>query len=121
MKKKILVVEDNPQNQKLFRDLLEVSGFDVLEAQDGKTGISMAKEHKPDLVIMDFQMPEMNGLQAGKILREDSETKEIPCIFVTASVTKEEIAVLEGNGYYVIAKPINTRTFVSEITKHIKD
>ncbi len=120
MKKKILIVEDNPQNLKLFRDLLEVAGFDILEAGDGKSGLAMAREHHPDLIILDFLLPDMNGLELGTILDEESKTKGIPCVFVTASVLKEEREKITEIGCFVISKPINTRTFAKDVTQFIK-
>jgi CheY-like chemotaxis protein len=121
MKKKVLVVDDNGNNLMLEKDLLEVAGFEVFEAEDGTSGIAIAKKEKPDVIIMDVRLPDMRGSEAAVILRQDKETKHIPIVFVTASVMaegKEEIKGIENSGF--IGKPINTRTFTKEITSYIK-
>ncbi len=119
--KKILIVEDNPQNRELAHDLLEIAGYEVIEAENARIGINKANKDAPDLILMDVQMPGLNGLQAINILKKDNKTKNIPCILVTASATKEDkehYKIAGSNGY--ITKPINTRTFVTEIEKIYK-
>lgn len=113
---KILIVEDNPVNLELFRDLLEFSGHEVLEASTGHEAISAAKKGRPDIILMDIQLPEMDGLTAVGILRDDSLTKDIPVIALTAHAMNgdREKALEQGCDAY-ISKPIDTRTFVSEV------
>jgi len=121
MKKRALVVDDNGNNLMLEKDLLEVAGFEVFEAEDATSGIAIARKEKPDIIVMDIRLPDMRGSEAAKILRQDQETHAIPIVFVTASVMAEGKAELENianSGF--IGKPINTRTFVSEILQYIK-
>lgn len=121
MKKRALVVDDNKDNLMLEKDLLEVAGFEVFEAENAADGIAIAKKEKPDIIILDIRLPDMRGSQAARILREDKETNGIPIIFVTASVMvgeKEEISAITNSGF--IGKPIDTRTFAKEISQFIK-
>jgi len=121
MKKKVLVVDDNKSNLLLEKDLLEVAGFEVFEAENAAVGIAMARKEKPDIIIMDVRLPGMRGSEAASILRQDKETSDIPIVFVTASVMageKEEINAITNSGF--IGKPINTRTFAKEISKFIR-
>ncbi len=120
MKKRALVVDDNANNLMLEKDLLEVAGFEVFEADNATHGIAIARKEKPDIIIMDVRLPDMRGSDAAKILRSDRNTSKIPIVFVTASVMaegKEEIKSIANTGF--IGKPINTRTFVGEISKFI--
>lgn len=115
---KILIVEDNPVNMELFQDLLEMDGFVVKKAINGLEAIDRAKEELPDLILMDIQIPEMDGWEAIKILKEMSETQNIPIIALTAHAMegdKEKAMTLGCHSY--ISKPINTRTFASGIKK----
>ena len=121
MKKKALVVDDNGNNLMLEKDLLEVAGFEVFGAEDASSGIAITKKEKPDVIIMDVRLPDMLGTEAARILRQDKETRDIPIVFVTASVMaedKEEIKTITNSGF--IGKPINTRTFAYEISQFIK-
>jgi len=121
MGKKVLVIDDNGNNLMLEKDLLEVAGFEVFEAENASSGIAIARKEKPDVIIMDIRLPDMRGSEAAKILRNDKETRDIPIIFVTASVMaegREEINVITNSGF--IGKPINTRTFAKEISQFIK-
>jgi two-component system, cell cycle response regulator DivK len=121
MRKKALVVDDNGNNLMLEKDLLEVAGFEVLEAENAADGIAIARREKPDIIIMDVRLPDMRGTEAAKILRQDKETCDIPIVFVTASVMaegREEIKVITNTGF--IGKPINTRTFAKEISQFMK-
>lgn len=82
---RILIVEDNPQNRLLVKDVLEFYGYEIMEAEDGQTSIEMAKKYKPDLIFMDLQMPVMDGFTAGKIIRGDTDTKNTKMIAVTSN------------------------------------
>ena len=122
MRKKVLIIDDNTNNLLLEKDLLEVAGFEVFEAENAAVGIAIARKEKPDIIIMDVRLPDMRGSVAARILRQDKETRDIPIVFVTASVMaegKEEIKNIANSGF--ISKPINTRTFAKEISKFIKD
>jgi two-component system cell cycle response regulator DivK len=121
MKKKALVVDDNGNNLILEKDLLEVAGFEVFIAENAAGGIALARKEKPDIIIMDMRLPDMRGSEAARILRQDKETRDIPIVFVTASVLaegREEIKDIANSGF--IGKPINTRTFAKEISQFIK-
>jgi CheY-like chemotaxis protein len=114
-KKKVLIIEDEARNMKLEKDLLEMAGYEVLTADNAEQGIVLAKEQKPDVIVSDYQLPGINGIQAQQILAADDKTKNIPLGFVTASVTQEQKEILASSGCKVIAKPINTRTFAKEV------
>ena len=121
MKRKALVVDDNGNNLLLEKDLLEVAGFEVFEAENATEGIAIARKEKPDIIIMDVRLPDMRGTDAARILRQDKETDDIPIVFVTASVMaegREEINNIPNSAF--IGKPINTRTFAKEISQLLK-
>src|SRR5579872_3770667 len=82
--KKVLIVEDNDLNMKLFNDLLEAHGYNTLQTRDGVEALQMAREHRPDLILMDIQLPEVSGLEVTKWIKEDEELRSIPVIAVTA-------------------------------------
>lgn len=121
MSKRVLVVDDNANNLLLEKDLLEVAGFKVLQAENATDAIAIAKKEKPDIILMDVRLPDMRGTEAVRILHQDRETQDIPVVFVTSSAMAEEIEELKSitNSAY-IGKPINTRTFVKEISQYIK-
>jgi CheY-like chemotaxis protein len=105
----------------LEKDLLEVAGFEVFEAENAAGAIAMARREKPDIIILDVRLPDMRGTEAARILRQDKETRDIPIVFVTASVLaegREEMKDIANSGF--IGKPINTRTFAKEISQFIK-
>ena len=121
MRKKALVIDDNLSSLMLEKDLLEVAGFEVFEAENASIGIAIARKEKPDIIIMDIRLPDMRGSEAARILRQDKETSVIPIVFVTASVMsegREEIETITNSGF--IGKPINTRIFAKEINQFIK-
>ena len=118
MKKTILVVDDEPKNLKLARDLLEVSGYKVIEAENGKSGIEMAKVHKPDLILMDIMMPVMDGYTACHNLRGSEDTKNIPIIMLTSVgfELNKKLAASFGSSEYV-TKPFNFEELLNTISK----
>ena len=119
--KTILLVEDNLKNLKLCKDLLGLRGYSVLEATDGEEGINIARLHRPDLVIMDIQLPVLSGLEAVRILREKSETKSIPIIALTAFAMKgDEERFLQAGFDGYIPKPIDTRRFVDQVKEFLR-
>jgi two-component system, cell cycle response regulator DivK len=109
---RVLVVEDNERNLKLVRDVLQFAGYEVLSARSGEQGVALARERVPDLVLMDLQLPAMNGTEALRILRADPLTREIPVVAVTAFAMKDdrERALDAGFDSY-LEKPINVRAF----------
>ena len=118
--KRILVVEDNETNLYLIRFMLEKSGYEVIEAREGAVGVELAGKEKPDLILMDVQLPDMDGLEATKRIRASEADGEIPIIALTsyAMAGDREKALAAGcTGY--IEKPINPDTFMAEIEKYL--
>jgi CheY-like chemotaxis protein len=116
--KTILIIEDDPYNRELEKALFERSGYTVFEAEDAEKGIVIAEDEKPDLIVLDYQLPLLSGLQALENLKHNHKTRGIPCVFVTASATDDQIKKLKSSsacGY--VTKPINTRTFVEQVIK----
>jgi len=112
----ILVVEDNEQNQKLARDVLQVKGYRVLVAESAEAGIPMALKEKPDLVLMDIHLPGMNGMEALARLRADAATKAIPVLAFTASVMPQDRREIMSSGFDgFLSKPINLKEFLETI------
>jgi CheY-like chemotaxis protein len=109
---KILVVEDNPLNLELVRDILSANGYEVIEAADGAAGVEIALLEMPDLILMDLQLPGMDGLEATRRLRDDPRTSAIPIVAVTAHAMKgdDEKALAAGCTGFV-TKPIRVREF----------
>lgn len=121
MKGNILVIEDNEQNLYLVRFILEKNGYEVHAAMDGRTGIDMADQLKPDLILLDIQLPVMDGYSVARNLRSNPNVSGVPIVAVTshAMVGDREKAMSVGcNGY--IEKPINPETFMSEVEIHLK-
>jgi two-component system cell cycle response regulator DivK len=118
----ILVVEDNERNLKLLRDVLEYAGYDVRVARTAEDGISLAASEAPDLVLMDLQLPGIDGMDALRRLRESPRTADIPVVAVTAQAMKQdrERALEAGfNGY--IEKPISVRAFPGQVRSFLSD
>lgn len=120
MSKRVLVVDDNKNNRILESDILEIAGFTVFEAETAQQGIDLALSKRPDIIVMDVRLPDMRGTEAAKILRQNDRSRNIPIIFVTASVMnadKREMVGIANIGF--IGKPINTRTFALEIERYL--
>jgi len=114
----ILIVEDNDKNLKLVRDVLQVKGYQTIEAANAEDGIVLARERKPDLVLMDIQLPGMNGIDALGVLRKDPTTASIPVIAVTASVMQQDRKLITEAGFDgYIGKPINLKEFLATVRK----
>jgi len=112
----ILIVEDNEKNLKLVRDVLQVKGYSTIEAVNAEDGIVLASEHKPDLILMDIQLPGMNGIEALKVLRADPATASIPVIAVTASVMQQDRNLITQAGFDgYIGKPLNLKEFLDAV------
>ena len=121
MSKKVLIVEDNELNLKLFHDLLEAHGYETLQTKDGMEVMQIAREHRPDLILMDIQLPEVSGLEVTKWIKEDEELKSIPVIAVTAFAMKgDEEKIREGGCEGYIAKPISVPIFLETVAKFLK-
>ncbi|MGH6618614.1 MAG: response regulator [Alphaproteobacteria bacterium] len=120
MAKSILVVEDNELNMKLFHDLLEAQGYNVLQSRDGMEALKVARTHKPDLILMDIQLPEVSGLEVTKWLKEDEDLRSIPVIAVTAFAMKgDEEKIREGGCEAYISKPISVVNFLETVEKFL--
>ena len=122
MTKMILIVEDEPKNLTLLRDLLQVSGYSTIEATDGEQGVELAKSRKPDLILMDVQLPKMDGLEATRILKADTTTRNIPILALTSYAMKgDKERVLEAgcNGY--LPKPFNIKELLKEVTEYLSE
>ncbi|MEM7067743.1 MAG: response regulator [Pseudomonadota bacterium] len=122
MAKSILIVEDNELNMKLFNDLLEAKGYDILQTKNGMEALQLAREHKPDLILMDIQLPEVSGLEITKWIKEDENISHIPVIAVTAFAMKgDEQRIRQGGCEAYISKPISVVNFVKTIQHYIGD
>ena len=118
MTKKVLIVEDNELNMKLFHDLLEAQGYEILQTREGLQALSIAREHRPDLILMDIQLPEISGLEVTKWIKEDDELRHIPVVAITAFAMKgDEERIREGGCEAYISKPISVSHFLDTITR----
>ncbi len=120
MKETLLIIEDNEQNLYLMRFLLEKSGFAVISANNGRDGIQKALEHKPRAILLDIQLPEMDGYSVAAELKKHGEVAGVPIIAVTSYAMvgdREKILAAGATGY--IEKPIDPNTFVEEIRKYL--
>jgi two-component system cell cycle response regulator DivK len=116
----ILIVEDNDKNMKLARDLLRYHGFETIEATNAEDGIALARSRKPSLVLMDIQLPGMDGVSALQELRAGTDTSRIPVVAMTASVMKEDRERFDKAGFDgFITKPIDVKAFPDQIRGHI--
>lgn len=120
MAKKVMIVEDNELNMKLFRDLIEASGYETVRTRNGLEALDLARQHRPDLILMDIQLPEVSGLEVTKWLKEDDELHSIPVIAVTAFAMKgDEERIREGGCEAYIAKPISVAYFLDTIRRFL--
>jgi two-component system cell cycle response regulator DivK len=112
----VLIVEDNEKNLKLVRDVLQVKGYRTLEAGTAEDGIRLAREAKPDLILMDIHLPGMNGIEARRVLRDDPATATIPVAAVTASVMQQDRKQITEAGFEAyVGKPINLHEFLATV------
>ena len=112
----ILIVEDNPRNMKLVRDVLQVKGHTTLEATNAEDGIVLATERVPDLILMDIQLPGMNGIDALRVLRAQPATAKIPIIAVTASVMQQDRKLITEAGFDAyVGKPLSLAEFLAAV------
>ena len=118
---KILIIDDNPVNIELASDLLKLHGFQMLQAKDAETGIELAKAKMPDLILMDIQLPGMDGLEATRRLKKDATTRNVPIVAITAYAMKgDEEKALKAGCIGYMPKPINTRTFPETIRNYLR-
>ena len=118
--KKVLIVEDNDLNMKLFNDLLVAHGYGTLQTKDGVEALALARQHRPDLILMDIQLPEVSGLEVTKWLKEDDALKSIPVVAVTAFAMKgDEEVIRQGGCEAYISKPISVTGFLDTVRRFI--
>ena len=118
--KTVLIVEDNELNMKLFNDLLEAHGYRTLQTRDGIEAITLARRHRPDLILMDIQLPEVSGLEVTKWIKEDDELRRIPVIAVTAFAMKgDDEKIRSGGCEAYMAKPISVASFLETVGRFL--
>jgi len=118
----ILVVEDNEKNMKLFRDVLHASGYRTLEAATGERAVELVFEHRPDLVLMDIQLPDIDGIEALSRLRADGRTSSVPVLALTAQAMegdRERFLAAGFDGY--LSKPVDIAEFVATVKRYCED
>lgn len=117
----VLIVEDNDKNMKLARDILQAKGYATLEAVNGEDGVRLALAHKPDLVLMDIQLPDINGIEAFARIRANPDTRAIPVVAFTASVTPMDRNRITDAGFDdFIGKPINLKEFLATVKRAVE-
>jgi two-component system cell cycle response regulator DivK len=122
MGKTILIVEDNELNMKLFNDLLEANGFGTVQTRNGIEAIALARKHRPDLILMDIQLPEVSGLEVTRWLKEDPDLKAIPVVAITAFAMKgDEERIREGGCEAYLSKPISVAKFLETVRHFLPD
>ncbi len=120
MAKTILIVEDNDLNMKLFNDLLEVHGYLTLQSREGEEALRLAQEHRPDLIIMDIQLPEISGVEVTRRLKADERLRDIPVVAVTAFAMKGDEEWVRGSGCEAyLAKPITVNAFMTTVRQFL--
>jgi two-component system cell cycle response regulator DivK len=120
MKKKVLIVEDNELNMKLFNDLLEAHGYATLQTRSGVEAVELTRKHMPDLILMDIQLPEVSGLQVTQWIKDDEALRHIPVIAVTAFAMKgDEERIRQGGCEAYISKPISVVKFLETVRNYL--
>ncbi len=122
MIKTVLIVEDNELNMKLFNDLLEAHGYATLQTRSGVEAVELARKHRPDLVLMDIQLPEVSGLQVIIWMKSDQDLKDIPIIAITAFAMKgDEEKIRQGGCDAYLSKPISVVKFLETVRHYLSD
>jgi len=122
MTKTVLIVEDNELNMKLFNDLLEAHGYATVQTRNGMEAIDLARLHRPDLILMDIQLPEVSGLQVTQWIKSDEELKHIPVIAITAFAMKgDEEKIRQGGCEAYLSKPISVVKFLETVKSYLGD
>lgn len=120
MAKRVMIVEDNELNMKLFNDLLEAQNYETIQTSNGLEALDLAHKHRPDLILMDIQLPEVSGLEVTKWLKEDDELARIPVIAVTAFAMKgDEERIRQGGCEAYISKPISVMKFLETVKSYL--
>jgi two-component system, cell cycle response regulator DivK len=119
-RQKVLIVEDNELNMKLFNDLLTAHGYDTLQTKHGNEALTLARCHRPDLILMDIQLPQISGLEVTKLLKEDEDLRLIPVVAVTAFAMKGDRERIRNGGCEdYIAKPISVADFLRTVERFL--
>jgi len=114
----VLIIEDNEKNMKLARDVLQAKGYKTLEATSGEDGVKLARQHVPDLVLMDIQLPGINGIEAFKQIRADAKSARVPVVALTASVTPTDRSTINAAGFDAfVSNPINLKEFLDTVKR----
>jgi two-component system cell cycle response regulator DivK len=122
MQKSILIVEDNELNMKLFNDLLEAHGYKTIKTRSGVEAVALARQHRPDLILMDIQLPGISGLEVTQKMKNDSDLRHIPVIAITAFAMKgDEEKILQGGCEAYLSKPISIVKFLETVRNHLKE
>ena len=122
MAKTVLIVEDNELNMKLFNDLLEAHGYRTVQTRNGVEAVELARQHMPDLILMDIQLPEVSGLQVTQWIKDDEKLRHIPVIAVTAFAMKgDEEKIRQGGCEAYLSKPISVAKFVETVRNYLGD
>ena len=120
MAKNVLIVEDNELNMKLFRDLLEAHGYQTIGTSNGREALHLARKHRPDLILMDIQLPEVSGLDVTKWIKDDAELRATPVVAITAFAMKgDEERIREGGCEAYLSKPISVGKFIETVRRFI--
>jgi two-component system cell cycle response regulator DivK len=122
MAKKVLIVEDNELNMKLFNDLLVAHGYETIQTRNGVEAVDLARKNKPNLILMDIQLPEVSGLQVTQWIKDDEELRSIPVIAITAFAMKgDEEKIRQGGCEAYLSKPISVVKFLETVRNYIGD
>ena len=122
MQKSILIVEDNELNMKLFNDLLEAHGYKTIKTRSGVEAVALARQHRPDLILMDIQLPGISGLEVTQKMKNDSDLRHIPVIAITAFAMKgDEEKILKGGCEAYLSKPISIVKFLETVRNYLKE
>ena len=122
MVKRVLIVEDNELNMKLFNDLLEANGYGTIQTRSGVEAVELTRKHRPDLILMDIQLPEVSGLQVTQWLKDDEELRHIPIIAITAFAMKgDEEQIRQGGCEAYLSKPISVVKFLETVRHYLSD
>lgn len=122
MPKSVLIVEDNELNMKLFNDLLEANGYGTIQTRSGVEAVDLARKYRPDLILMDIQLPEVSGLEVIRWIKDDHELKQIPVIAITAFAMKgDEEKIRQGGCEAYLSKPISVVKFLETVRTYLSD
>lgn len=119
MGKRILVIEDHEDNRRILRDLLSSAGFELIEAMTGDEGVAMAQEHRPDLILMDIQLPGLDGYQATRRIKADPALRQIPVIAVTSfALSGDDVKAYEAGCDGYVTKPYSPRQLLAKVREY---